>query len=134
MKGMDMQVKPRDEAPVVPRALMAAVIGMGIAIVVGVAVLIGVIVHRMGSGHGVSAPVVVGRGQGENVRLAVPGGMRVTGMTARADGSVVVSLRGDAGERVVIWDPVGGRIVATLALPGAGLPGAGAPEGEVSPR
>ncbi|GAB6967858.1 hypothetical protein JCM25156A_18950 [Komagataeibacter kakiaceti JCM 25156] len=107
------------------RALLAAVIGMGVLLFVGSLGLVGVLVHRMmhpraETAHlAAPAPAMVAAGKGEygDLMLDEPSGTRIESVAARPDGMVVAVLAGgDRAGRVIIWDPAGRRIVARLVL------------------
>ncbi|AHI24406.1 hypothetical protein BGC31_00780 [Komagataeibacter xylinus] len=107
------------------RALLAAVIGMGVLLFIGSLALVGVLVHRMM--HPVPAPTAVAgpvtappvaasaNAAGDLVLDEAPG-THVQAVTARPDGLLVVVLTGGGADRVVVWDPSGRRIVARLVL------------------
>ena len=97
-----------------PKALLGAVIIMGVMIVAGVAVMIGVIAHRVMHPHhdvSISAP-----SSGSSTRLALPlgEGEHITAVTARPDGMMAVTLGRPGAERVLVWSPEAGRVMAEL--------------------
>ncbi|GAN99661.1 hypothetical protein Gxy13693_024_077 [Komagataeibacter xylinus NBRC 13693] len=110
------------------RALLAAVIGMGILLFIGSLALVGVLVHRMMhpaaphpvavAGATVPAPVMAGPGvQAGDLVVEEAPGTHVQSVTARPDGLLAVVLTGgESVDRVVLWDPAGHRIVARLVL------------------
>ncbi|RUT27262.1 hypothetical protein C0V97_03395 [Asaia sp. W19] len=110
-------------APPVSRALMAAVIIMGVMIVVGVAGLIGVIAHRALSGgtaahHGVSIPPKTGGASSGGAR---PGFVyhatgHIVSQSVRPDGSVVLLISNPEGEQVVVWNPDTGLVTAQFSV------------------
>nr|WP_197463221.1 hypothetical protein [Gluconobacter thailandicus] len=96
------------------KALFAAVIIMGVMIVAGVAVMIGVIAHRMmHPHHGVTVETSSTNGF---TRLALPlaEGEHITNVTARGDGMMAVTLGQPGSERVLLWNPDAGKVVAEL--------------------
>ncbi|WP_048850697.1 hypothetical protein [Tanticharoenia sakaeratensis] len=108
----------------VPRALIAAVIGMGVAIVLGVAALAGILIHRMSSPPAaisaatttaVSGPAA-SSGMPLETTLPVPSGARIASVTARQDGTLAILIEAVGREQLVIWNPDARRIVATLML------------------
>ncbi|WP_323991330.1 MULTISPECIES: hypothetical protein [Nguyenibacter] len=110
------------------RALLAAVIGMGVLLVVGSLVLVGVLVHRISHPHpapglpeadhaaaGLAAawPFEGPHGQ---LTLNEPPGTHITGMTRQGDGLLAVSLSGGGPDRVILWDLAHARVAARLVL------------------
>ncbi len=96
------------------KALLTAVIVMGVMIVLGTAVLISALVsrtmHRPPSA-GATAAVAPA------LLLAQPSGTRITSVTRQSDTLVVVGLAGGGGgDRLLVWDVVAGRVVGRLAL------------------
>ncbi len=87
------------------RAMLAAVIGMGVLIVLGVAVLVVTVVRRLSS-----VPVEVG------MVLDEPSGSHMQGVTAAGD-RLAVLLQGGGPDRIVLLDPRSGQIVGRVALP-----------------
>ncbi|WP_122049106.1 hypothetical protein [Asaia bogorensis] len=120
--------------PPVSRVLMAAVIGMGVMIVIGTAGLIGVVVHRAMHPHqatlhetrlpsspmpGESDIVAPRAGQKGSDRAAVftlHGGGHVLSQTVRPDGSLSLLIATPEGEQIVIWSPESNRVMARFAL------------------
>lgn len=113
--------------PPVSRALMAAVIGMGVLIVLGTAGLIGVVIHRAmvpatahmtAAGSSVPAlPAVASGGDAQGAPLFVyRGGGHVLSQAVRPDGSISLVLDTPAGQQVVIWNPEANRIVGRFSL------------------
>jgi len=116
----------------VPRALMAAVIVMGVAIILGVTVLAVVLVHRMTAPRPAppapaiasAAPPVVdpsrlgSAASGTATMFSVPPNTHIRSAAARGDGTIAVVLSADnaVGDRIVIWNPASGRIEAGLQL------------------
>lgn len=106
------------------RALLAAVIGMGVLLFIGSLVLVGVLVHRMmhpqaSLPHAVAATPAIPHEEGEygSLMLDEPAGTRIESVTVRPNGMVVAALAGgDRAGRIIIWDPAGRRIVARLVL------------------
>ena len=112
--------------PPVSRALMAAVIGMGVLIVLGTAGLIGVVIHRAmapatahmtAAGSSVPALPVASGGDAHGAPLFVyRGGGHVLSQAVRPDGSISLVLDTPAGQQVVIWSPETNRIVGRFSL------------------
>ncbi|MBE7730901.1 hypothetical protein [Komagataeibacter sp. FXV3] len=108
------------------RALLAAVIGMGILLFIGSLALVGVLVHRMMhpvatpatsvAGAVTVPPVIAGADVSGDLVMDEAPGTHVQAVTARPDGLLAVVLAGGGPDRVVVWDPSGRRIVARLVL------------------
>ena len=90
------------------RALMAAVIVMGVLIVLGVTTIVVTIAMRM------SGPR---QGAGEVVQAVLdePAGTRIAGVSLAAD-RVAVQLQGGGADRVVVVDIGAGRVLARIGL------------------
>lgn len=113
------------------RALLAAVIGMGIVLAVGSLVLVGVLVHRISHPRAtapatipapaaVTAPVttttaVLPQDLGRLV-LDEPAGTHVTSIARQADMALAVALTGGGADRVIIWDLAHNRIIGRLQV------------------
>ncbi|MBB2201314.1 hypothetical protein [Gluconacetobacter tumulisoli] len=108
------------------KALLAAVIFMGVLLAVGSLVLVGVLVHRIShprhdvvASGATPAPVVPAppmSGDYGNLVLDEPAGTRITGMTRQADTLLAISLSGGGGDRIVLWDLPHGRIAGRVRL------------------
>ncbi|MGY6769205.1 hypothetical protein [Komagataeibacter xylinus] len=108
------------------RALLAAVIGMGVLLFLGSLALVGVLVHRMmhpappaKPALAVAAPMAPAPDMAAQPALVVdePPGTTVRSVTARADGLLAVALTGGGvAERIIVWDPATRRITARLVL------------------
>jgi hypothetical protein len=90
------------------RGLKILVAVMGVLIVFGTALVIGVVLHRMMAPHlaaVVAAPVAAGAalGAGEHV-----------GAIAAAGPDLAIWVSGPAGDRVLLLDPVTGRLTQAL--------------------
>lgn len=120
--------------PPVSRVLMAAVIGMGVMIVIGTAALIGVVVHHAmhphqvtlqerrvpaspmpGQGNIVESGASQKRGDGAAV-FTLHGGGHVLSQIVRPDGSLSLLIATPEGEQIVIWSPESNRVMARLTL------------------
>ena len=103
--------------------LLGIVVVMGVMIVVGVAGLIGVIVHRVAhprarevDGMAQGRIEDAGRGPGVETSLPVPAGSRIISYRTAQNGTVVVHVRGPDTDRLVIWNPLTGRVIGSLDL------------------
>ncbi|WP_075631502.1 hypothetical protein [Novacetimonas hansenii] len=105
------------------RALLAAVIGMGIVLAVGSLVLVGVLAHRISHPRATApatAPVtttmaVLPQDLGRLV-LDEPAGTHVTSIARQADMALAVALTGGGADRVIIWDLAHNRIIGRLQV------------------
>ena len=94
------------------RVLLAAVMAMGVLILIGTAVLIGTVVHRAThrsdrAGLPVGAPTTLS--------LQQPVGTRIASVTRQSDRLLAVTLSGGGlPDRLLLWDTLAQRIVATL--------------------
>jgi len=99
---------------------MAAVIIMGVMIVLGVAGLIGVIAHRALSGdrighHSASAPMIAPKSSSQH-GVVYHGTGHIIAQSVRPDGSIVLLIGNPDGEQVVVWNPDTGLVTAQFAL------------------
>lgn len=95
-----------EQTPGTPKALMAAVIGMGILIVLGTGGLVGVIIHRMGAhpppaGAALSAPPVPL--QNATTPPTLPAGTRLISMTRVQDGLLALHINDVGQDRILLW-------------------------------
>jgi hypothetical protein len=91
------------------RALKAAVIVMGVLIVLGVTAIVITIVSRsMGPGAAAGSAAA-------QVLLDEPEGTRIAG-TSLATDRLAVQLQGGGADRVVLVDTHAGRVIARIAL------------------
>jgi hypothetical protein len=91
------------------RALLAAVIVMGVLIVAGVATIAVTIVSRMSSGGSAVTGAVA------QAMLEEPAGTRIAGISLAAD-RVALQLQGGGADRVVVVETRSGRVIARVAL------------------
>ncbi|MBY4640102.1 hypothetical protein K6L44_08910 [Gluconacetobacter entanii] len=108
------------------RALLAAVIGMGVLLAVGSLVLVGVLVHRIShprdsapepvqAAAGTGAQAVLPQDLGRLV-LDEPAGTHVTSLARQGDTTLAVALTGGGADRVIIWDLARNRIIGRLQV------------------
>jgi hypothetical protein len=88
------------------RALLALVVVMGVLIIVGVGVVAATIFHRAG----LAAPHALAGGV-----LNEPAGSHIVGVSAYGDRLAVV-VQGGGADRIVLFDPVAGKVVGRVAL------------------
>ncbi|MCQ0040952.1 MAG: hypothetical protein NF693_01600 [Bombella sp.] len=116
--------------PRTPRALVAAVIIMGVMIILGTVLLVGIIIHRM-MNHSSASPAPaaseLSRAAAGPAFLAGPALLKlprqadeqVMAVTARPDGLLAVTLKTGQGDaRILLWQPEQARLVAELDLTG----------------
>ncbi len=89
------------------RALLVAVIVMGVLIVAGVATIAVTVVSRL-SGSGAA-------GVATRAMLDEPEGTRIAGLSVAAD-RVAVQLQGGGADRVVVVETRTGHVIARIAL------------------
>jgi hypothetical protein len=88
------------------RALMTAVVVMGVLIVAGVVTIVVTIVGRMGAGAAATATSSL---------IDEPAGTHIAGVAALSD-RLALTLQGGGPDRVVVVDLRSGRIVARASL------------------
>ncbi len=106
------------------RALLAAVIVMGMMILLGTAVLISVVVSRaihrpnkVGASSAVAPPQADRTAPVLLTALDQPPGTRIASITRQSDTLLAVMLSGGGGsDRLLIWDTAAGQVVARLTL------------------
>ncbi|UPO80504.1 hypothetical protein DTQ13_02765 [Parasaccharibacter sp. TMW 2.1888] len=110
--------------PRTPRALVAAVIIMGVMIILGTVLLVGIIIHRM-MNHSSASPAPaaseLSRAAAGPALLKLPRqpDEQVMAVTARPDGLLAVTLKTGQGDaRILLWQPEQARLVAELDLTG----------------
>ena len=92
------------------RALLAAVIVMGVLIVAGTATLLVLIAHRMsGAIHAPPSEV------NATLELGEPEGTHISGIAAAGD-RVVLYLSGGGADRLVLIDPHRNEVVGRVAI------------------
>lgn len=114
--------------PRTPKALVAAVIIMGVMIILGTVLLVGIIIHRMMNHSATSSALassVATQAAAGASSLAGPALLKlprhedeqVMTVTARPDGMLAVTLRDEQGNaRILLWQPEQARLVAELTL------------------
>ncbi|BCI65905.1 hypothetical protein [Acetobacter aceti] len=105
------------------RGLFAAVIGMGILIILGVGALVAIIIHRMSHPRvpvaapaGISLPIAATAIQPQAFLLHEPAGTKIEQITWSNGTVMAVRLSGGGPDRVVLWDTTAGRSVGELDL------------------
>ncbi|MCX2561876.1 hypothetical protein OQ252_10775 [Acetobacter farinalis] len=117
------------QAPGTPKGLMAAVIGMGILIVVGTGALVGVIIHRMGAHTSPATLAASAPAGGEQISsttpLPLPAGSRLVSMTHVQDDLLALHILENGKDRILLWQVSSGRVRPGLDI--ANLPALSAP-------
>jgi hypothetical protein len=101
------------------RALLAAVIVMGVMIALGTATLIAVVVGRMTHRppHAAALALPVAGAAVPVLALGEPPGTRIASVARQSDTLLAVTLTGGGvADRLLIWDIASGRVIATLTL------------------
>ncbi|EHH67475.1 hypothetical protein [Gluconobacter morbifer] len=112
--------------PQTPKALIAAVIIMGVLIIFATFGLIGVVAYRFLHPHKTApSPVMASLSSGATPRLALPlaEGEHITAVTSRPDGMMAITLSGPGQARLLLWSPEDGRIVSELDFASASRSG-----------
>ncbi len=101
------------------RALLAAVIVMGVMILLGTAVLIGTVARRAMRSADVAAATAppLADGTMRQLTLDQPPGTRIASVVRQSDRVLAVTLSGGGrADRLLLWDVATGRLVGRLAL------------------
>ena len=105
------------------RALLAAVIVMGVMILVGTAVLIGTGGRRATRPHSAGAAGLPAPADATTRQLTLdqPPGTRIAAVVRQSDTMLAVVLSGGGrADRLLLWDVAAGRVAASLVLDHAG--------------
>lgn len=99
------------------RALMGAVIAMGVLIVAGVITLATLVIHRAGlpAASPTALPATLAASR-PAITLAEPAGTRIAGTTALGPDRLALQLSGGGPDRVLIIDLPTGRQAARITL------------------
>ena len=89
------------------RAIMAAVVVMGVLIIAGVATIVVTIVHRSAGG---SMPATT-----QQTLLDEPDGTHIAGLSAAGD-RVALQLQGGGPDRVLVMDASSGQVLLRARL------------------
>lgn len=93
-----------------PKALMAAVVGMGGLIIVGVVILVGVVIHRMSGPHHPAVATTIPLTDARTARLALGPDEYMLGMTRVHDDLLAIHIAGKGQERVMLWNVATGQV------------------------
>lgn len=93
-----------------PRALMAAVVGMGVLIIVGVVALVGVVIHRMNSPYHPALTSSIPLTDARIAQLALSPDEYMTTITRVHDDLLAIHVVGDKGERIMLWNVITGQL------------------------
>ena len=104
------------------KALLAAVIVMGVMILLGTAVLVGTLVRRaMHPQASAAAMPLPADGTMRQLTLDQPPGTRIASVIRQSDTVLAVLLSGGGrADRVLLWDVAAGRLAGMLTLDRAG--------------
>lgn len=109
-----------EEPPRTPKALLAAVIGMGVLIVVGVVTLVGVIIHRMNT-HPTQTSLPTGVPLQEST-LPTPTlapGSKLLSMARVQDDLLALHISENGQDKIVLWQVSTHKLMQGLTLPPA---------------
>ena len=105
------------------RALLAAVIVMGVMILLGTAVVISVVVsraiHRPPAASlptAAALPPAEGAAPVPPILVDQPAGTRIASVTRQSDRLLAITLSGGGSDRLLVWDIATGRVIARLGL------------------
>ncbi|MCH4092093.1 hypothetical protein [Acetobacter sp.] len=105
------------------RGLFAAVIGMGILIILGVIALVAVIIHRMSHPRlpvaapaGISLSATAATIPSQTFLLHEPAGTRIEQIVWSNGPIMAIRLSGGGPDRIVLWDTGAGRSVGEINL------------------
>ncbi len=98
------------------RGLLAAIIGMGILIIVGTVALLAVIMLRM-SHPAASSPAISSHPPAEKtITLQEPAGTTIGQIAWQTGPILAVRLTGGGPDRIILWDTAAGRITGKLVF------------------
>lgn len=108
------------------RALLAAVIGMGVLLAVGSLVLVGVLVHRISHPRDSATDAAAGTAPAVTQMLPAadvgrlvldePAGTHIVSLARQGDALLAVALTGGGADRVILWDLVHNRIAGRMQV------------------
>ncbi|KXV61458.1 hypothetical protein AD948_01585 [Acetobacter senegalensis] len=112
-----------EETPGTPKALLAAVIGMGILIIAGTITLVWVILHRMNAGptHP-SLPASVPLQEDAQGPVTLPPGTRLLSMARVQDDLLALHVSENGQDKVLLWQVSTHRLRSGLILPTPSTP------------
>jgi len=109
-----------EEPPRTPKALLAAVIGMGVLIVVGTVTLVGVIIHRMNSQH--TPAVLPASVPLQDTALPAPSlapGSKLLSMARVQDDLLALHISENGQDKIMLWQVSTHKLMQGLTLPPA---------------
>ncbi|MCI1244333.1 DUF6476 family protein [Acetobacter fabarum] len=93
-----------------PKALMAAVVGMGVLIIVGVVVLVGVVIHRMNAPHQPALASAIPLTDARNAHLALGPDEHMLAITRVHDDLLAIQIASKEHERIMLWNVATGQV------------------------
>lgn len=114
-----------EETPGTPKALLVAVIGMGVLIIAGTVTLVGVILHRMNAGPTplpLPLPATIPLQDNGQAAVTLPPGTRLISMARVRDDLVALHVSENGQDKVLLW-----RVSAHAIYPGLEFPAPSAP-------
>ena len=93
---------------------MAAVVGMGVLIIVGVVALIGVVIHRMNTPHQPAITASIPLTDAQTAHLALMPDEHVQTMARVHDDLLAIHVTGKDHERIMLWNVATGQVVPGL--------------------
>ncbi|MDE7548856.1 hypothetical protein PY793_12805 [Acetobacter fabarum] len=93
-----------------PKALMAAVVGMGVLIIIGVVVLVGVVIHRMNAPHPPALTSATPLTDVRDAHLALGPDEHMLAITRVHDDLLAIQIAGREHERIMLWNVATGQV------------------------
>ena len=93
-----------------PKALMAAVVGMGLLIIAGGVILVGVVIHRMNSPQHPAIGTTIPLTDARTAHLALGSEEHLLSMARVRDDLLALHIAGKGQERIMLWNVVTGQI------------------------
>ncbi|MGO3517419.1 MAG: DUF6476 family protein [Acetobacter cibinongensis] len=109
-----------EEPPRTSKALLAAVIGMGVLIVAGTVTLVGVIIHRMNSHPAppaLPAALPLQDATPEAAPPTLPAGTRLLSVTRVQDGLLALHVTENGQDKILLWQVNAHKILQGLSAP-----------------
>jgi len=121
IRTQDHPVTETDNIPRTPKALTAAVIIMGVLIIVGTVTLVGLIIHRIGhhSNAQSALPAHVPLQDAVTTQTELPPGTTLTGMTRVQDDLLALQVNENGEQKILLWQVSTRRLLPGLTIPAA---------------
>ncbi|WP_338332939.1 hypothetical protein [Acetobacter sp. LMG 32666] len=93
-----------------PKALMAAVVGMGVLIIVGVVALVGVVIHRMNTPHQPTLTTSIPLTDTRTAHLALGPDEHMLSTTRVHDDLLAIHIASKDHDRIMLWNVATGQV------------------------